>query len=102
MFVAKFQQVNSTKFSVDKNNNYPYIGEVLAGKATGTIINGTMFQREGLQPNKAYLCQNVIEEFEGKDQVRTSVISAVSLLELKPLMEQLGKASLDVDANTPE
>lgn len=102
MFVAKFQQVNSTKFSTDKNNNYPYIGEVLAGRATGTIINGTMFQREGLEPNKAYLCQNSIEEYEGKEQIKTSVISAVSLLELKGLMEQLGKAKLEVSDNSPE
>jgi len=102
MFVAKFQQVNSTKFSQDKNDEFPFIGEVIAGKATGTIINGTMFKREGLEPNKAYLCQNITEEYEGKDQVRTSVISAVSLLELKPLMEQLGTASLDVDTNSPE
>lgn len=102
MFVAKFQQVNSTKFDTDKNGNFPYIGEILAGKATGSIINGTMFNREGLEPNKAYLCQNVTEEYEGKDQVRTTVISAVSLLELKPLMDQLGKGILDVDANSPE
>jgi len=102
MFVAKFQQVNSDKFSTDKNGNFPYIGEILAGRATGSIINGTMFQREGLEPNKAYLCQNVTEEYEGTDQVRTTVISAVSLLELKPLMDQLGKGTLDVDANSPE
>ena len=50
MFIAKFQQVNSIKFDADKNNNMPFIGEVLAGTATGTIINGTMFQREGLKP----------------------------------------------------
>lgn len=102
MFIAKFQQVNSTKFSQDKNNEFPFIGEVLAGRATGTIINGTMFNREGLMPNKAYLCQNVIEEYEGKNQVRTTVISSVSLLELKPLMDQLGKGILDVESSTPE
>jgi len=102
MFVAKFQQVNSTKFSQDKNDEFPFIGEVIAGRATGTIINGTMFKREGLEPNRAYLCQNLTEEYQGKDQVRTAVISAVSLLELKPLMDQLGKATLDVDASTPE
>jgi len=43
MFVAKFQQVNSAKFNTDKNGNFPYIGEIIAGKATGSIINGTMF-----------------------------------------------------------
>ena len=57
---------------------------------------------EGLEPNKAYLCQNITEEYEGTDQVRTTVISAVSLLELKPLMDQLGKGILDIDANSPE
>jgi len=97
MFIAKFQEVNSTKFESDKNGNMPYIGEVLAGRATGTIINGTMFQREGLITNKAYLCRNVTEEYEGTDQVRTSVISEVSLLELKPLMDQLGSASLEIE-----
>lgn len=102
MFIAKFQQVNSTKFNTDKNGNFPFIGEILSGKATGSIINGTMFQREGLEPNKAYLCQNTIEEYEGKEQVRTSIISAVSLLELKPLMDQLGQGILAVDDQSPE
>ena len=102
MFVAKFQQVNSTKFSQDKNGNFPFIGEIIAGRATGSLINGTMFSREGLEPNKAYLCQNVIEEYEGTEQVRTTVISAVSLLELKPLMDQLGAGVLDVNPQSPE
>jgi hypothetical protein len=102
MFVAKFQQVDSTKFSTDKNGNKPFIGEIIAGKATGSIMNGTMFLREGLEPNKAYLCQNIHEEYEGKDQVRTTVISAVSLLELKPLMDQLGQGVLSVNDQSPE
>ena len=105
MFVAKFQQVSSSKFKTDKNNNYPYIGEILAGQATGSIINGTMFQREGLLPNKAYLCQNIEEEYEGETQIRTSIISEVSLIELQPLMIQLGKPKLIVngtDSETPE
>jgi hypothetical protein len=96
MFIAKFQQVESTKFKADKNNNFPFIGEVLAGTATGTIINGTMFQREGLLPNKAYLCQNIVEDYEGADQVVTKIISEVSLLELQPLMNQLGKSNLNI------
>ena len=102
MFVAKFQQVTSSKFSADKNGNMPFIGEVLAGRATGTIINGTMFLREGLEPNKQYLCKNDTEEYEGKDQVSTTVISIVPLLELAPLMEQLGKAKLVVNSVSPE
>ena len=102
MFVAKFQQVTSAKFNDDKNGNKPFIGEILAGTATGSIMNGTMFKREGLEPNKAYLCQNVHEEYEGQDQVRTTVISAVSLLELKPLMDQLGRGVLSFNDQAPE
>jgi len=102
MFIAKFQEVTSTKFKQDKNKNFPFIGEVLAGTATGSIINGTMFKRDGLIPNKAYLCQNITEEFEGNPQVRTSVISEVSLLELQPLMTQLGSAKLSVVGDTVE
>jgi hypothetical protein len=94
MFVAKFQQVNSSKFTADKNGNMPFIGEILSGTATGSIINGTMFMRDGLEINKQYLCQNVIEEYEGTEQVQTQVISVVSLIELKPLMDQLGPGRL--------
>ena len=94
MFVAKFKQVDSPKFKADKNGNNPYIGEILSGTATGSIINGTMFIRDGLEENKQYLCQNVIEEYEGTEQVQTQVISLVSLVELKPLMDQLGPGRL--------
>jgi hypothetical protein len=100
MFLAKFQQVNSDKFSADKNNNLPFIGEILAGKATGSIYNGTMFQREGLLTNKVYLCDNFVEDYDGKEQVNTRIISEVSLLEIQPLMTQLGEGVLEVA--TPE
>tara|TARA_R110000822_G_scaffold51650_3_gene134231 strand:+ start:1054 stop:1359 length:306 start_codon:yes stop_codon:yes gene_type:complete len=101
MFLAKFQQVNSDKFESDKNGNMPFIGEVIAGKATGTIYNGTMFAREGLEPNKVYMCDNHIDEAYPKN-VQTRIISVVSLLELAELSTQLGKANLNVDASTPE
>lgn len=97
MFIAKFQQVTSDKFTADKNNNMPYIGEVIAGKATGTIYNGTMFQREGLQPNRVYLCDNHVDE-NYPDNVQTKIIAEVSLLELQPLKTQLGEAKLDVES----
>jgi hypothetical protein len=102
MFIAKFQQITSEKFKSDKNSNKPFIGEILAGTATGSIINGTMFLREGLEPNKAYLCQNTHSEYEGRGQVSTTVISAVSLLELKPLMDQLGQGVLSINDEAPE
>tara|TARA_R110002051_G_scaffold321692_2_gene410070 strand:+ start:344 stop:667 length:324 start_codon:yes stop_codon:yes gene_type:complete len=99
MFIAKFQEVTSIKFKSDKNANMPFIGEVLSGKASGTIINGTMFKREGLLANKAYLCQNAEEEYNGETQVMTKVISEVSLLELQPLMAQLGKPVLELSVS---
>lgn len=100
MFIAKFQEVTSTKFKADKNQNMPFIGELIAGRATGTVMNGTMFKREGLLPNKAYLCQNVEEDYEGSVQISTKVISEVSLLELQPLMTQLGSPVLDIPSST--
>ena len=99
MFLATFQQTTSDKFKSDKNSNKPFIGKVLAGTAQGTIINGTMFQRDGLLSNKAYLCQNVHSVYEGKDVVSTEVISEVSLLELTPLMTQLGTASTNISGS---
>lgn len=99
MFLAKFQQVTSDKFTADKNGNLPFIGEVLAGKSTGTIYNGTMFQRENLEENVVYACSNHTDE-EYPDNVQTKIISKVSLLELNPLMTQLGKPQLEV--STPE
>jgi|TARA_B110000977_G_C10964047_1_gene449716 hypothetical protein len=94
MFIATFQKTDSPKFKADKNSNKPFIGKVLAGTSTGSIINGTMFQRDGLIENKAYLCQNETEVYNGKDIVHTRVISEVSLLELQPLMAQLGDANV--------
>ena len=102
MFLAKFQQVTSDKFSADKNNNMPFIGEVLAGSATGTIYNGSMFIREGLETNKVYLCDNHVDEAY-PDNVQTTIISVVSLLEIKDLRDQLGSAKLNVaTSSSPE
>jgi hypothetical protein len=91
MFLAKFQQVNSSKFEADKNKNMPFIGEVLAGKATGTIYNGTMFARDGLEINKVYLCDNYVDE-EYSENVQVRIISLVSTLEISEMRNQLGVA----------
>ena len=97
MFLAKFQQVNSDKFKADKNGNKPFIGEVLAGTATGTIYNGTMFRRENLHENRVYMCDNAIDP-DYPENVQTRIISEVSLLELQPLRTQLGEAVLNVES----
>ena len=96
MFIAKFNQVKSNKFKEDTRGNLPFIGQVLAGKATGTVINGTIFQLDELVPNKVYLCDNVLEDFENVFYSRTVIISEISLLELSPLMAQLGEPNLQI------
>lgn len=93
MFIVKFQVTSGEPFVADKNGNYPYIGEVLSGTAKGTLINGTMFQREGLQVNKLYACENFVDpQFPDNHQVK--VISEVSVLEYSTLRTQLGEGKL--------
>jgi hypothetical protein len=90
MFVVKFNQTSNAPFTADKNGNMPFIGTVLAGSAKSTLINGTMFVRDGLVPNKIYLCDNVEETYEGKIQNRVQVISEVNLTEYPALRTMLG------------
>jgi hypothetical protein len=89
MFVAKFNQVTSDKFSADKNGQLPFIGEVLAGTATGTIINGTMFQRNGLKPQTLYACENFVDE-EYPDNTQVRIVAEVSIVEFISLRTVLG------------
>jgi hypothetical protein len=104
-FVATFKQVSSSKFNSDKNGNMPFIGKLHAGVARGTIINGTMFKREGHNTVSPYLCQNINETYtnpstgEEIEVVTTEIIAEVSLLEFDPLCAQLGAPILDIDSN---
>jgi hypothetical protein len=99
MFIAKFSQVDSDSeaFNANKNGEMPFIGTVLAGTYTGTIIDGTIFEREELIANKAYACQNYTEEYTNPDtnettaQSRVQIIGEVSLLEYNALAKQCGK-----------
>ena len=104
MFLAKFQQVNSDKFTADKNGMMPYIGTVLAGKATGTIINGTIFEREGLESNQLYACENVKVTLE-RDGVETEVVNVqiiakVSILDYVTLQKSLGAPVVEIAETT--
>ena len=102
MFVAKFTQTNNAPFVSDKNGNMPFIGTVLAGIATGTIVNGTMFQRDGLIPNKLYACENSIDP-EYPDNIQVIVISEVSITEFMSLRTVLGAGKTvreDVEADS--
>jgi hypothetical protein len=95
MFLAKFQQVTSDKFKGDKHKTKPFIGEILAGVATGSLINGTMFGRNGLEENVMYACDNFTDE-EYPDNIQTRVLSKVSLLEYNALAAQLGAGNLNL------
>jgi hypothetical protein len=101
MFVAKFTQTTGSPFIADKNSQMPFIGTVLAGSAKSTLINGTMFQREGLIANKMYACENVEETYEGKVQNKVLVLGLVELVEFQALRVQLG-SPVQPKANTSE
>jgi len=100
MFVAKFTPTTGEPFTADKNGNMPFIGEVLAGKSKGTLINGTMFQRQGLKEQKLYACENVVEDYEGTPQVRVQILGEISMVEYLELRTVLGQGSLKVSGST--
>lgn len=89
MFVAKFTQTTGEPFTSDKNGNLPFIGEVLTGSAKGTLINGTMFIRNGMEVNKLYACENFVDpEYPTNQQVR--MIAEVSVRDFLGLRTELG------------
>lgn len=100
MFIAKFSPTTGAPFNADKNGNMPMIGDVQAGTATGTLMNGTMFQREGLQPNKLYACENEIDP-EYPTNVRVKVVAEVSVIEYLALKAQLGAPKVTIGATAP-
>ena len=97
MFAAKFSQVSPTSevFEADKNLEMPFIGTVIAGIARGTLVNGTIFKREGYKPNAVYLCSNSEEEYDGEKRIVTNIISEVTNpLDILSLSERLGEGVL--------
>ena len=101
MFVAKFSATTGAPFVADKNGNFPMIGEVLAGTAKGTLINGTMFKRAGLEPNKLYACDNSTSE-DYPDNVQVDVVSSVSIIEYLELRSVLGAGKLAITEEVDE
>jgi hypothetical protein len=89
MFVAKFTQTTGLPFKADKNSNMPYIGEIMSGEASGTLINGTMFQRNGLEAGVLYACENTVDPLFPTN-VRVEVIGKVSIKEYLELRTLLG------------
>lgn len=97
MFAAQFTQVSplSDKFEADKNGEMPFIGRIIAGKAKGSLINGTIFKREKFKPNTVYLCKNTVTEFEGQERINTEIISEVTNpMDILTLEERLGEGVL--------
>jgi len=100
MFVAKFTPTSGAPFTADKNGNFPYIGTVVAGKAKGSIINGTLFKRGALEANKLYLCDNSVSE-EYPDNFQTDVITSVTVSEFMQLRTELGAPNVTVTEEVP-
>lgn len=98
LFIAKFAQVSGTEtFEADKNGNLPFIGTLLAGKAKGTLINGTIFQRENLKVGQLYLCTNVSTpniDPDRPDLINVEIVSEVSPLEFVAMRKDLGEPLL--------
>lgn len=98
MFIAKFNVAQGDMFTADKNQNMPWIGQVLAGSYHSSIINGTIAAREGLVANKVYACENeqveLVNETTGQvtKVYNVVVVSEVSLLEYAQLKSALGAA----------
>lgn len=97
MFVAKFSQTTGAPFIADNNGNFPYIGEVKAGTAKGTLINGTMFKRNGLSTDKLYACENFVDP-EYPTNVQVEIVSAVSIVEYLELRTLLGAPRVTIGA----
>ena len=93
MFIAKFSQTNSSKFKANHRQIMPFIGTVVAGIAEGSIIDGTMFESQQLEPNQLYLCDNYVDPGY-PDNVQTTVIAKVSIIEFMELRKTLGAGKL--------
>lgn len=98
MFVAKFSETSGAPFVADKNGNYPFIGEVKAGTARGTIMNGTMFKRAGLRTDALYACENV-DNAEYPDNVQTEVLERISALDYPDYRTKLGAPHVKLGAS---
>lgn len=101
MFIAKFTQAEGSMFKADKNGNFPFIGNVVAGKAQGTLINGTMFHRDDMETNVLYLCENSVDPEYPTNQ-RVNVIAKVSTVEFLSLRKELGAPSVTIGATVSQ
>ena len=102
-FIAKFSQATGENFNADSNGNKPYIGKVLAGEATGSIINGTIFKADGMATDLMYACKNeiVVSKKDGKTYTNTVMLQVIEFelfLKLEASMPA-GKLTIPQDVN---
>jgi hypothetical protein len=94
MFIAKFNQVSSDKFTPNKHGQMPYIGNVLAGTAVATIVDATIFENAGNQPGQLYLCENGSRQYEGREFATVEIVAPVTALEYIQVRKELGAGKL--------
>lgn len=94
-FAASFSPVSATSeaFSPDKNGNMPFIGTLIAGPASATLINGTIFKRENYKVGQLYLCTNV-ESADNPGYDNVQIVAELSALELIKAKSELGEPVL--------
>ena len=98
MFIAKFSQVNglTSKFKPNRHGQMPFIGEVLKGQASASIIDAAIFENEGLVAGQLYLCENGIREYKGTNYPTVQVVGPVSAAEYMTSASSLSSGRLVV------
>ena len=92
MFIAKFNQASSNAKNINPNRHgqMPYMGTVLAGIATTSIVDAVIFENGNNQPGALYLCENGEREYEGKVYPTLEIVSAVTAIEYMSIRKELG------------
>lgn len=93
MFIATFNEARGTKMKTDKHQRLPFIGTVVAGTATGSIVNGTVFLNEGRKPGAYYHCVNE-PSTENPNWINTRIIGEVDFKGVLDALAVLGPGRL--------
>ncbi len=94
MFISKFNQVQSDKFTPNKHGQMPYIGTVVAGTAVATLIDATIFENGKNAEGQLYLCENGSRTYEGKEYPTVDIVAPVTAMEFVQLRKELGAGKL--------
>lgn len=94
MFLAKFSQTTSDKFKPNKHGQRPYVGTVLAGVATASIIDAAIFENGSNVEGQLYLCENSVREYDGKEYPTVDIVTPVTAMEYIQLRKEIGAGKL--------